>query len=189
MKAGVVVVTHGQLAAELLNAAEMIVGDLPHFAAVSIGWHDDVAMAKEEIGRAIERVRQKVATPDRPGGVLMLTDAHTYHGFKKMSLPPGVTRKSIATYAYEVIPEGSVTARTTGWAPEQGNAFKRTIVRGITTPWSRPRPESSAARQPRIVSLKPSAAKGLRPRDADSADDSPAHPVDNGQVLTGGFIS
>ena len=74
MKVGVVVVTHGQLAAELLNAAEMIVGDLPHFAAVSIGWHDDVALAKEEIGRAIERVRQKVATPERPGGVLVLTD-------------------------------------------------------------------------------------------------------------------
>ena len=74
MKVGVVVVTHGQLAAELLNAAEMIVGDLPHFAAVSIGWHDDVARAKEEIGRAIERVREKVATPERPGGVLVLTD-------------------------------------------------------------------------------------------------------------------
>jgi PTS system mannose-specific IIA component len=74
MKTGVVVVTHGQLAAELLNAAEMIVGDLPHFAAVSIGWHDDVALAKAEIGRAIERVREKVATPERPGGVLVLTD-------------------------------------------------------------------------------------------------------------------
>ena len=51
MKVGVVVVTHGQLAAELLNAAEMIVGDLPHFAAVSIGWHEDVDQAREEIGR------------------------------------------------------------------------------------------------------------------------------------------
>lgn len=74
MKVGVVVVTHGQLAAELLNAAEMIVGDLPHFTAVSIGWHDDVDLARQEIGRAIERVRQKVATPERPGGVLVLTD-------------------------------------------------------------------------------------------------------------------
>ena len=36
---GVVVVTHGQLATELVNAAEMIVGDLPQFTAVSIGWH------------------------------------------------------------------------------------------------------------------------------------------------------
>jgi PTS system mannose-specific IIA component len=74
MKVGVVVVTHGQLAAELLNAAEMIVGDLPHFAAVSIGWHDDVDQAREAIGQAIERVRAKVETPERPGGVLVLTD-------------------------------------------------------------------------------------------------------------------
>jgi PTS system mannose-specific IIA component len=74
MKIGVVVVTHGQLATELLNAAEMIVGDLPHFTAVSIGWHEDVDQAREEIGRAIERVRAKVGTADTPGGVLVLAD-------------------------------------------------------------------------------------------------------------------
>ena len=64
---GVVVVTHGQLATELVNAAEMIVGDLPQFTAVSIGWHDDVTVAREEIARAIERVQS-------PAGVLILTD-------------------------------------------------------------------------------------------------------------------
>jgi PTS system mannose-specific IIA component len=74
MKVGVVVVTHGQLAAELLNAAEMIVGDLPHFAAVSIGWHEDVDQAREQIGQAIERVRAKAAVPEAPAGVLVLTD-------------------------------------------------------------------------------------------------------------------
>jgi PTS system mannose-specific IIA component len=62
-----VVVTHGQLANELVNAAEMIVGDLPQFAAVSIGWHDDVNDAREEIAQAIERVRGE-------SGVLLLTD-------------------------------------------------------------------------------------------------------------------
>lgn len=67
MSIGVVVVTHGQLATELLNAAEMIVGDLPQFVAVSIGWHDDVEVAREAIGRAIERVRDEQ-------GVLVLTD-------------------------------------------------------------------------------------------------------------------
>jgi mannose PTS system EIIA component len=64
---GVVLVTHGQLATELLNAAETIVGDLPQFAAVSIGWHDDVDDAREEIRGAIERVQG-------PSGVLILTD-------------------------------------------------------------------------------------------------------------------
>ena len=73
MKLGVVVVTHGQLATELVNSAEMIVGDLPHFAAVSIGWHDDVDHAREEIGRTIERVR--TSTGGEPiEGVLVLTD-------------------------------------------------------------------------------------------------------------------
>jgi len=64
---GVVVVTHGQLAIELVNAAEMIVGDLPQFTAVSIGWHDDVNDAREDISQAIDRVRGEA-------GVLLLTD-------------------------------------------------------------------------------------------------------------------
>ena len=59
--------THGQLATELVNAAEMIVGDLPQFTAVSIGWHEDVSDAGEVIGQAIERVRGEE-------GVLLLTD-------------------------------------------------------------------------------------------------------------------
>ena len=64
---GVLVVTHGQLAAELVNAAETIDGDQPQFAAVSIGWHEDVQDAREEIAQAIARVRGD-------GGVLLLTD-------------------------------------------------------------------------------------------------------------------
>ena len=64
---GVVVVTHGQLATELVNAAETIVGDLPHFAAVSIGWHEDVQDARDAIAAAIARVAQ-------PAGVLIATD-------------------------------------------------------------------------------------------------------------------
>ena len=64
---GVVVVTHGQLATELVNAAEMIVGDLPQFTAVSIGWHDDVNDAREDIAQAMQRVRADQ-------GVLLLTD-------------------------------------------------------------------------------------------------------------------
>jgi mannose PTS system EIIA component len=72
MKLGVVVVTHGQLATELVNSAEMIVGDLPHVAAVSIGWHDDVERAREEIGAAIARVRASTGEAEAP--VLVLTD-------------------------------------------------------------------------------------------------------------------
>jgi PTS system mannose-specific IIA component len=64
---GVVVVTHGLFATELVNAAEMIVGDLPRFAAVSIGWHDDMEAAREAIAAAVERVQGDA-------GVLILTD-------------------------------------------------------------------------------------------------------------------
>ena len=64
---GVIVVTHGRLATELVNAAEMIVGELPQFVAVSIGWHDDVTDAREAIARAIDRVQG-------PSGILILTD-------------------------------------------------------------------------------------------------------------------
>src|ERR1041384_3091966 len=62
-----VIVTHGQLATELLAAAEMIVGPVSHIAAVSIGWHDDVDTAHDEIERAIGRV-------SAGRGVLILTD-------------------------------------------------------------------------------------------------------------------
>jgi len=64
---GVVVVTHGQLATELVNAAETIVGDMPAFAAVSIGWHEDTEDARHEIEQAVLRV-------DKGSGVLILTD-------------------------------------------------------------------------------------------------------------------
>ena len=64
---GGLIVTHGRLAIELLNAAEMIVGEIHGIAAVSLGWHDDVDTATTMIRNALDRVR----TPD---GVLILTD-------------------------------------------------------------------------------------------------------------------
>ncbi|HKX83272.1 MAG TPA: PTS sugar transporter subunit IIA [Pyrinomonadaceae bacterium] len=66
-KVGGVIVSHGQVANELLAATETVVGDLDHIAAVSIGWHDDVEIAKGEIERAIAKVSQG-------NGVLVLTD-------------------------------------------------------------------------------------------------------------------
>ena len=66
-KIGGVIVSHGQLANELLSAAETVVGELSYIAAVSIGWHDDVETAKDEIARAIKKV-------SNGKGVLLLTD-------------------------------------------------------------------------------------------------------------------
>lgn len=64
---GGVIVSHGQVATELLSAAEAVVGDISNIAAVSIGWHDDVEVAKGEIERAIRQVSDGA-------GVLLLTD-------------------------------------------------------------------------------------------------------------------
>jgi len=64
---GAVIVSHGQLANELMAAAETVVGDIQNIAAVSIGWHDDVEVAKAEIERAIKQV-------STGSGVLLLTD-------------------------------------------------------------------------------------------------------------------
>jgi PTS system mannose-specific IIA component len=64
---GIVVVTHGQLANELVSAAEMIVREIPLITAVSIGWHEDPADAQREIEEAIARV-------ESGDGTIVLTD-------------------------------------------------------------------------------------------------------------------
>ena len=66
-KIGGVLISHGQFANELLSAAEQVVGEIPHIAAVSIGWHDNVEVAQGEIERAMKGV-------SGGKGVLLLTD-------------------------------------------------------------------------------------------------------------------
>jgi PTS system mannose-specific IIA component len=66
-RVGGVLVTHGRLANELLAAAETIIGHVTNITAVSIGWHDDVDAASDEIERALTRVSEG-------RGVLLLTD-------------------------------------------------------------------------------------------------------------------
>jgi PTS system mannose-specific IIA component len=63
---GIVVVTHGRVAEELVNAARRIVGELPAVAAVSIGWTDDPAAANAAIQRGLEEAGG--------GDALVLTD-------------------------------------------------------------------------------------------------------------------
>jgi PTS system mannose-specific IIA component len=75
---GIVVVTHGRLAEELVNAAQAIVGSIPRIEAVSIGWSDDVSVAHEAIARALQSAGGGEAptgeSPASPEGVLILTD-------------------------------------------------------------------------------------------------------------------
>lgn len=65
--AGVVVVTHGRLAEDLVEAARTIVGTADGLRAVSIGWDDDVAEARRRIEQGVQEVGGE-------SGVLLLTD-------------------------------------------------------------------------------------------------------------------
>ena len=64
---GALIVTHGQLGHELLAAAEMIIGEISHIVAVSVGWHVDVDETKKDIEQAIQSMNQGK-------GVIILTD-------------------------------------------------------------------------------------------------------------------
>jgi PTS system mannose-specific IIA component len=64
---GLLVVTHGRFAEELVASARTIVGELAGLEAVSIEWNDD---ADEATGR----IREGIAKVDQGRGVLVLTD-------------------------------------------------------------------------------------------------------------------
>jgi PTS system mannose-specific IIA component len=60
-------VSHGGLAAELLGAARVIVGDLPGLEALSLEWSTDQEIARQAIRECLEDL-------DEGHGVLLLTD-------------------------------------------------------------------------------------------------------------------
>ena len=63
------IVTHGRMAQELLDAAQMIVGEMPGFVAVSLDWDDSV----EEVTKKTRRALETVHSADE---VLILTDMY-----------------------------------------------------------------------------------------------------------------
>jgi len=64
---GGVIVSHGKLAEELLNALTIIIGEAVNIEAISIGWYDDVEESKKKINQSLKRVSQK-------NGVVIFTD-------------------------------------------------------------------------------------------------------------------
>jgi PTS system mannose-specific IIA component len=119
---GGLIVTHGRLAIELLNAAEMIVGEIHHITAVSLGWHDDVDMATTMIEKALERVKG-------PDGVLILTDmfggtptniASTFLDPGKVEVVTGVNLPMLIKFVQ--IGEGQTLASAAKAVREQGQS-------------------------------------------------------------------
>jgi PTS system mannose-specific IIA component len=64
---GLVLVTHGQLAAEFVRAMEHVVGPQEAIEAICIGPEDDMEARRADIARAIAAV-------DQGRGVILLTD-------------------------------------------------------------------------------------------------------------------
>ena len=59
---GLVLVTHGQLAAEFRHAVEHVVGPQDNFETVAIGADDDMEQRRSDIVEAVARV-DKIALP------------------------------------------------------------------------------------------------------------------------------
>ena len=64
---GGIIVSHGRLGEELLNALTIILGEAPNIEAISIGWYDDVEDSKRKISTSLKNVDQK-------SGVVIFTD-------------------------------------------------------------------------------------------------------------------
>lgn len=65
---GIVIVTHGRLAQELVETTKIIVGkNVDHIIPISVGWNDDMADIQKTISAALAKV-------DQGDGVLVLTD-------------------------------------------------------------------------------------------------------------------
>jgi len=119
---GALVVTHGQLAQELVAAAEMIVGEFSHIQAVSIGWHDDVNDARKEIETRLSEVNEG-------SGVVILTDmfggtpsniAFSFHEPGSVDVITGVNLPMILKIASQT--EGETLETLAAAVRDQGRA-------------------------------------------------------------------
>ena len=64
---GGIIISHGKLAEELLNALTIILGEAPNIEAISIGWYDDVEDSRRKINRNLKKLDQK-------NGIVIFTD-------------------------------------------------------------------------------------------------------------------
>lgn len=97
---GALIVTHGNVAAELLKATEAIEGHLEHFEAVGLDWGDPVEHATERIREALERFR--------PHDVIIFTDmfggtpsnlALSFHEPERVEIITGVNLPMLVKFA------------------------------------------------------------------------------------------
>jgi len=61
--------------------------------------------------------------------VIMESTDKSFHGYTKINFPAGRSRRSIAAYAYSIVPVGSISRHTTNWVPRDGSPLKRVLAK------------------------------------------------------------
>lgn len=124
---GIVLVSHGQLAAELLRSAEMIVGKIGNAVTVDM----DPTMGMEEIHKAVEGA---IRTVDAGKGALLLIDMFG-------GTPSNIGLSFLGTHNIEVVTGVNLPmmvklpmARATMSLPELARYIQKCGQRNITIP-------------------------------------------------------
>jgi PTS system mannose-specific IIA component len=121
---GVLVLTHGNLARELVAAAEMIAGRRPPCEALSLDWGDGLEAARRQVGEAIERL-------DQGEGVLILTDLvgdTPYHAARsflapgKVEVVTGVNLPMVLRLTCLPVAPADGLARVAQWIRQKGQS-------------------------------------------------------------------
>ena len=123
---GALIVTHGNLAVELLNAAKQIEADVSSIEAVTLEWNETVEAAREKIGAALQRIgadRDVIIFTDMFGGTpsnisLSFLDKGHVEIVTGVNLPMVVKfamvkeeSKDLATVAHMITEKGSKAIR------------------------------------------------------------------------------
>ena len=117
------ILTHGELAHELLSAAEVILGRVPPFYAVALDWGDSV----EE---ATRKTREALSALDSAGGILILTDMYggtPYNvavGFRepgRVEVVTGVNLPMVVRLGCPGAPNEDLV-KLAGWIQDKGRA-------------------------------------------------------------------
>jgi mannose PTS system EIIA component len=120
---GKLILTHGGLARELLQAANVIAGRLAGFEALSLDWSEGFDEARAKVSTALERL-------DQGQGVLILTDmyggtpcnlAMTFFQEGKIEVLTGVNLPMVLRLACQTGEETSV-AEMARWLKAKGQS-------------------------------------------------------------------
>ncbi len=147
---GTLILTHGRLARELLEAAETIAGKLVNFEALTLAWDEPVEAARAKVDAALRRL-------DGGGGVLILTDmfggtphnvAVSFLGARRVEIVTGVNLPMVVRLGCQG--EASLPlAELAEWIQRRGQATICRVAAG-RPPEPEGRRDSAASRRARV---------------------------------------